>query len=207
MRKLHVLYDAGCGFCRKCRGWMQEQRSYLEIEFIPFKSPVVAQRFPGAVDPAAPEELVVISDEGGVYRGPSAFIMCLYALEEYREWSLILSRPLLLPLARQAFVLLSAYRREMSSWLRMMDEVDLAKAVRRETRPCETCGVPETLPRVEGSAGVRPSGGGFALCALIPLCMLVIMFPGYPFAVMSVGVLAGALVWRLRRMDMGTGRP
>ena len=50
-------------------------------------------------------ELVVVDDSGGVYRNGSAWIMCLYALREYREWSLRLATPALFPLARQAFAL------------------------------------------------------------------------------------------------------
>ena len=52
----------------------------------------------------------MISDEGGVYRGPAAFIMCLYALKEYRELSLWLSKPAMLPMARGVFHQLSRQR-------------------------------------------------------------------------------------------------
>jgi hypothetical protein len=43
--------------------------------------------------------------------------MCLYALEEYRDWALRLASPLLLPLARQAFDTLSKNRRAISRWI------------------------------------------------------------------------------------------
>jgi hypothetical protein len=43
--------------------------------------------------------------------------MCLYALEEYRDWALRLASPLLLPLARQAFETLSKNRQAISRWI------------------------------------------------------------------------------------------
>ena len=86
---LTVLYDAECGFCAHCRRWLERQRSHLELEFLPRASPQAAARFPG-LDPGD-DELVVIDDRGGVYRGPDAFVMCLYALEAYRPWALRMS--------------------------------------------------------------------------------------------------------------------
>jgi len=53
-------------------------------------------RFPG-IDALKPgEQLLVISDEGAVYRGAHAWIMCLWALENYREHAQRLAHPALL---------------------------------------------------------------------------------------------------------------
>jgi predicted DCC family thiol-disulfide oxidoreductase YuxK len=117
MRKLTVLFDAGCGFCRRCRWWLERQPRYLEMEFVPAGSSEAARRFPGLEPPGDVEELVVVDDEGGVYRNGEAFVMCLYALENYREWSELLAQPSLLPLARAAFEALSDHRRRLSRWL------------------------------------------------------------------------------------------
>ena len=105
MKKLYVLYDAECGICQRCRVWLIRQRAYFELHFIPLQSSEVAWRFPGLKEwPELDlrEKLVVIGDEGAVYQGQSAWIMCLYALRDYREWSLRLADPALLPLARAA---------------------------------------------------------------------------------------------------------
>src|SRR5437667_12460044 len=108
MKRLTVLYDAACGFCVTCRWWLAMQPSYLGLEFLPAGSPEAARRFPGLAEAFPGEELTVIDEEGGVYRAPESFIICLYALEEYRELSFRLSNPLILPLARKAFELVSA---------------------------------------------------------------------------------------------------
>ena len=59
----------------------------------------------------------MVSDEGHIYRDSSAWIMCLYALEDYREWSLRLASPALRPFARQAFAFVSKHRSSISQWL------------------------------------------------------------------------------------------
>lgn len=122
MKKLYILYDPSCEFCWRCRGWLQRQPAYLDLEFIASRSPEVWLIFPdlrrpAPCGPSEKDELVVISDEGGVYRGAPAFIMCLYALEEYRDWAEWLASPTLLPLAKPAFEMLSHNRGLINEWL------------------------------------------------------------------------------------------
>ena len=65
-----------------------------------------------------PLEIVVIDDAGTVWQGGAAWVMCLWALQEYREWSLRLAHPALLSLARRMCVVVSANRYKISNWLR-----------------------------------------------------------------------------------------
>jgi predicted DCC family thiol-disulfide oxidoreductase YuxK len=134
MRRLYVLYDARCGLCRLARLWGSEQPAFLELLFIPAGSDEAKMRFPGLSTTDPPEELVVISDEGHIYRDSSAWIMCLYALEDYREWSLRLASPALRPFARQAFAFVSRHRRSISHWLRLSD-ADTLEALKRVEAP------------------------------------------------------------------------
>ena len=135
MQKLYVLYDAACGFCSACRRWLERQPRFVPLEFLPARSEELAARFPGFEAKAAPEELVVISDEGGVYFGARAWIMCLWALEEYREWSLRLAQPALLPLARGAIAVLSGSRGWISSWLGLVGDAQLVASLEDELAP------------------------------------------------------------------------
>ena len=117
MKTLYVLYDGRCEFCRRCRGWLGQQPAFVPLAFIPLQSPEVAIRFPG-IERLHPEErLVAISDEGDVWRGDGAWIMCLWALREYREWSQRFANPLLRPFARQACEIISENRHAISRWL------------------------------------------------------------------------------------------
>ena len=139
MNRLTVLYDKNCGLCRRCRWWLAAEPAYVELDFLAAQSPDVVRRFPGLEPEGKPEELIVVSDDGGVYRGPEAFIMCLWALENYREWSEVLARPALMPLARHAFGLLSENRRSITKWLGWGGTDELAEALRKEPPVEESC--------------------------------------------------------------------
>jgi predicted DCC family thiol-disulfide oxidoreductase YuxK len=135
MRRLYVLYDANCGLCSRIRRWVEKQPALVELEFIAATSSRALRWFPTLTRSDPPEELVVVSDEGGVYREDASWIMVLYALEEYREWSLRLSRPWLLPYARSAFGLLTENRRRLSNWLGLVSDRDLVDLLRQQVSP------------------------------------------------------------------------
>lgn len=135
MNKLYILYDANCAFCLRCRQWLTDQPAYLELCFIPAGSAEAAGRFPGLEQFGATGELTVIGDDGAVYQGPDAFIMCLYALTDFRAWSLRLAQPALRPFARTAFGFITHHRAAFSKWMRRATEEDLAQAL-RSIPPC-----------------------------------------------------------------------
>jgi predicted DCC family thiol-disulfide oxidoreductase YuxK len=134
MKYLTVLYDASCGFCVSCRRWLETQPPYVPLRFIPSRSTAATRLFPDLPGPE-PNELVAVSDEGHVYTGASAWIMCLWALEAYREWALRLSVPALLPFARRAFELLSHNRKAVSRALGLLPEQELGETLRRAPDP------------------------------------------------------------------------
>src|SRR2546423_15225288 len=117
MQMLYVLYDARCELCRWLKDWLLHQKSWLALKMLPAASEQARQMFPGLEQIASSDDLVVISDEGEVYLNNHAWIMCLYALEEYRDWAWRLAHPLLLPFSRQAFAALSKNRYTISQWL------------------------------------------------------------------------------------------
>jgi len=128
LRYLTVLYDPQCGLCVRLGQWMRAQPKWIALRLVPSDLgrrlyPTVAARIDG-------EELVVVSDEGGVYVGDRAWLMCLYALKHYRSWAQRLSRPALLPLARSAFAILSGNRRRISNWLGLLSDAELTAELR-----------------------------------------------------------------------------
>jgi predicted DCC family thiol-disulfide oxidoreductase YuxK len=139
MKRLTILYDGSCGFCVRCRRWLERQPTYLRLEFLKAGSPEAIRRYPTLTRPGIPEELVVVSDEGFVYRAGRAWIIILYALKEYREWALWMSHPALLPLARKAIAFLSS-RRSWISWLFGLD-AEFDEALRCDGGPgCRSTG-------------------------------------------------------------------
>lgn len=103
MNTLYVLFDHSCGLCTAAARWLREQPAFIRIITMPATSDRAAAKFPDLDLPrsapgataagAAPEQVIVVTDEGQVYRGPAAWIMCLWALKRYRAWSLMLAQP------------------------------------------------------------------------------------------------------------------
>jgi predicted DCC family thiol-disulfide oxidoreductase YuxK len=144
VQRLYVLYDSHCGLCSWARRWLIQQPALIPLSFVPAGSVLAERLFPGLSAPGEPAaELIVVSDEGAVYRDDSAWIMCLFALEEYRDWSNRLAHPLLRPFARQGFVLLSRQRSRISRWLGLASEYEIAETIRQVHVPaCTTADVP-----------------------------------------------------------------
>ncbi len=167
MRSLTVLYDARCGLCRWARSWLEGQETWITLEFVAVDSPTAATRYPRLLGSRGADELLVISDEGGVYRDGNAWIMCLHATADYREWAERLSSPTLLPMARQGFALLSKQRGRISRWLGLANEAEIAAVLNQVVAPaCEllrpTSNLAQAVERhqklhVSDAVGVEPS--------------------------------------------------
>jgi predicted DCC family thiol-disulfide oxidoreductase YuxK len=110
MAILYVLFDAQCGMCRGCAGWLQGQPAYDEIRLIPIQFEQALRKFEGLDRRELRDELHVITGQGAVYRGAAAWIMCLHALREYRPWAARLATPALMPLAQKVCELVSHNR-------------------------------------------------------------------------------------------------
>jgi predicted DCC family thiol-disulfide oxidoreductase YuxK len=129
---LYVLYDNRCGLCSHLVQWMSTQPTSWELHFVAAGSEDARSLFPELPNPARPEELVVISGDGAVYRGDAAFIVCLYALDNCRTIAFRLSRPEVRPLARRIFGMLSTNRLRISEILGLhSDEALVRTAVTR----------------------------------------------------------------------------
>jgi predicted DCC family thiol-disulfide oxidoreductase YuxK len=115
MKRLTILYDAACPICLRCRDWLATQHAFVELELLAASSPEAARRY-GEV-PWLGAELVVVSDDGEVWAGPAAFIVALWALEDYREWAYRLSGDSFSKMAERFFVALSHRRKWIAGWL------------------------------------------------------------------------------------------
>lgn len=143
MKRLHVLYDAKCELCRRVRVWLQAQPAYMPLVFVPLQSPDLEERFPGitAMEPA--RQILVVADSGDVWRGADAWIMCLWALREYREWSQRLASPLLRPFAARVCDLVSRNRHRFSEWFLRTGSAEIANtlAAQEGTQAAQMCDV------------------------------------------------------------------
>jgi len=114
MPSLTVLYDPHCGLCRRVHEWLEEQPKLVSLSLVPVKSNEARKRFPMLDHEPTVNDLTVISDEGEVYFGPKAWLMVLWALCRYREWSYRLASPELLPTTRRVVSLISRHRYQIS---------------------------------------------------------------------------------------------
>ncbi|MCA1685739.1 MAG: DUF393 domain-containing protein, partial [Planctomycetia bacterium] len=137
MKRLYVLYDDRCGLCRWVKTWAQHQPTFVELIFLPAGSREAESLFPGLCRPGEPEEVIAVGDEREVYRGDSVWIMCFYAMEEFREWSFRLASPELRPLARKAFAMLSRHRVRVSDWLGLTDREAVSVFGKYDAPACE----------------------------------------------------------------------
>ncbi|MCB0713557.1 MAG: DUF393 domain-containing protein [Ignavibacteriae bacterium] len=114
MKRLTILHDDRCAFCRRCVEWLRGQPKYLDFEFLPLESELTRERFPELRRSILGGELTVIDDEGGVYYGNDAYIICLYGLREYRAISARLSHPAVRPFVRRALNSVTQHRHTLS---------------------------------------------------------------------------------------------
>jgi predicted DCC family thiol-disulfide oxidoreductase YuxK len=115
-RTLTVLFDPGCRLCLRSRAWMLGQDAYIQLRFLPCTSDEARATF-GEL-PWLGDELVVVSDGGDVWIGPAAFLTCLWALVDWREWSYRLAGPTTAVLAERFFAFVSANRRSLGALVR-----------------------------------------------------------------------------------------
>jgi predicted DCC family thiol-disulfide oxidoreductase YuxK len=116
MDRLTILYDERCALCVRCRAWMEAQPAFVRLEFVAAGSTEAMERF--GVVPWLGDELVVVADDGRVWAGPAAFLVCLWALEAWREWSYRLSATRAsAKMAERFFISLSARRKWLAGWL------------------------------------------------------------------------------------------
>ncbi|MEM9478866.1 MAG: DCC1-like thiol-disulfide oxidoreductase family protein [Verrucomicrobiota bacterium] len=116
---LRVFYDAECGLCRACRHWMKDQPKFVEVLFTPYQSGN-AERLCSGLHTLHPDrQIVVLADNGAIYQGGSAWVMCLWALRDYRELAGRLATPAFLPFAKKACALVSKNRLRLSSLFRL----------------------------------------------------------------------------------------
>lgn len=110
VRRLTVLYDAGCPLCTFVRDWLVRQPQLVPLDFVPAGSDAARQRFPGLDQASTLEEITVVGDGGQVYRASAAWIVCLWALTEHRPLAHRLSTPAGARLAKGAMLTAAKWR-------------------------------------------------------------------------------------------------
>ncbi|SFE82373.1 Protein of unknown function, DUF393 [Actinacidiphila alni] len=110
VRRLTVLYDPACRLCAFVRDWLVRQRQLVRLDMVPVGSPEAMRRFPELDHAATSREITVVGDSGQLYRGDSAWVVCLWALADHRALSHTLTTPAGRRLARASVLTAAKYR-------------------------------------------------------------------------------------------------
>jgi predicted DCC family thiol-disulfide oxidoreductase YuxK len=130
-----VLYDAACGLCTFAKDWIGKQPSLVGITFVAAGSTEAQRAFPQI----SPGELAVVTDTGEVWLGNRAWIVCLWALRDYRDFAFRLTGPALSLMSREAFAAVSRNRLALSNMLRLRDGREIEQQLRKVAAPrCQT---------------------------------------------------------------------
>lgn len=98
-----MLYDAQCGLCRRFKNWLAGQQlapNMVRLGFVAAGSTEARQRYPELDHAATLREVTVVADDGAVYVGDRAWIVCLWATATYRGIAVRLAGPAMRPVAR-----------------------------------------------------------------------------------------------------------
>ncbi|WP_020392152.1 thiol-disulfide oxidoreductase DCC family protein [Kribbella catacumbae] len=122
MQRLVVLYDAHCGLCRRFKEWLAAQKpagdgmgGVVRLGFVAAGSTEARRLYPALDHAATLRDVTVVADDGSVYVGDRAWIVCLWATGEHRATAVRLSAPAMRPVARaivQAAAGLRSWNRE-----------------------------------------------------------------------------------------------
>ncbi len=123
MQQLVVLYDAQCGLCRRFKEWLEAQKpagngtgGVIRLGFVAAGSTEARQRYPVLDHAATLREVTVVADDGAVYVGDRAWIVCLWATWEHRATAVRLSTPAMRPVARAMVQAAAGLRRWNWEW-------------------------------------------------------------------------------------------
>lgn len=137
-KKIEVFYDGRCGMCCSFHEWIHCQKRAFEIDFVPYQAAEAEEVFPGinTLDPA--REMIVRTDDGGIYRGAEGWVWCLYSCANYRGLAHRLARPTMLGVAIRMCRLLAANRRGLSKIFFRRKDREVRETLHKMTPPqCE----------------------------------------------------------------------
>ncbi|MGI8604176.1 MAG: thiol-disulfide oxidoreductase DCC family protein [Verrucomicrobiales bacterium] len=115
MTRLYVFYDGECDLCQRCRAWLLNEPAFVLVVFIPFQTALYDPRFVGLEALSPEREMIVVSDDGSIWQGGAAWLMCLWALKRYRTWAQRLAARGLLPFVRKIVEMISRHRLKISA--------------------------------------------------------------------------------------------
>jgi len=119
MTELTAFYDGQCGLCSRMRVRLEREPTFLPIRFVALQSPEARRIFPEIERHSPEKEILVLADDGSLYRGEAGWLILFWAMRRYRKLSATLSQPAFRPLLGVACRLISENRYHLSRMLRL----------------------------------------------------------------------------------------
>ena len=113
MTSLTVLYDATCPLCCRAARWLADQDQLVPLRFLAAGSPAARELVPDLDHASTRGEVTVVADDGAVYRGERAWLICLWALRKYRRKAAQFSKPGRQAAARMFVLWVSRHRQQI----------------------------------------------------------------------------------------------
>lgn len=110
VRRLTVLYDTECPLCTFAHNWLAKQRQLVPLEFVPAGSQEARERYPELDHAATLTDITVIGDGGQLYRDSAAWVVCMWALREYRATAHRMATPAGMKVAKRVVLTAAKYR-------------------------------------------------------------------------------------------------
>lgn len=129
MNHLTIFYDSKCGLCSRFKSWLEKEPAYVELLFHPYDSLEAERILPGIERYDPEKELLVLADNGDLYRGADSWIMCLWATRNHRLQAARLAQPGIKPLVKRICVVVSSGRHNLSALLHLSADADLASDI------------------------------------------------------------------------------
>jgi len=137
MKTLTIFHDPRCELCEKFKAWLEAEPKRVHVEFLAYDSAEAVASFPGLLKLGADRDVVVLADDGRWWQGTAAWLTCLWATHQYRDWSFRLAAPVLQPFVKKAVHLLSENRLTLSRLMNLKSNEAHSSAMR--SLPGEAC--------------------------------------------------------------------
>lgn len=110
MESLTVLYDSSCSLCQWATRWLDSRQQLVTMYFVPAGSAEAHMLFPNLDHTRTLEDITVVADDGSIYEGERAWVMCLWCLRGYRRLAERMATPALMPSVKRVVATVSRYR-------------------------------------------------------------------------------------------------
>ena len=135
LTQLEIIYDDRCALCQRCAAKLTTEPAYIKLKPISRTHAANHHQYKHLMQNIGQDEMVAVGNDGSVYRGEKAYLMCLWATRRWRKLSIRLSRPALRGAVRSACHLIARSRHLISGLISVDDDEQIATKLKQADPP------------------------------------------------------------------------